>query len=359
MSGTETTEKPIDKFEKTYGKTNDEEFSNAHEEVYKLLTKDKDGTLKALNQQIKDNNKDNPLLKDLVIVGLDKNDGDLRFKDEKSGNFFDVDKSGKKKAILGADENGNNGREFTTDEKGNIVSYNVKKGDTVWSIAETICNERNKGTDKKTTPQDIQAESKKLIAANPELKQNPDKIIEGKTTIKVSAQSSEEISKKRNPELTEEQSKVENLKQVKDNRAYVDQVLKELDPNNTGYVSKDALVKKADSLSMDDPRRDLLHKIAARQDEIQNSTWSGWLWDKYTSVNPFANWGDQLYYGDSMNRESIRTYLDQYEAELSQPKQATPKPNTPTPSPTQRPTPTPTPTPNDQPLPKVTKMPGD
>lgn len=319
-----STAETIDRFEKSYGQK-DDASSNAYKEVQKLLSEDKDGTfLKTLNSKIHDQDNANKNLADVEIVGLDKTDGDIRFKD-KSGNFYDVDQDGNRKEIWGANKDGSGGRDFSTDANGD-VTYNVKKGDTVWSVAETICKERSKESGKQPTASEVKAETEKLLKANPELK-NPDKIIEGKTTLKVSKQDSDDINSKRSPDAQEEKIKAEKLNQIKNGREYVNQVMKELDPDNTGYVSKDALIKKADSLPAGDTRRDLLRDIAARQEEVQNSTWSGWLWDKATYITPVRA-VDEFYYGDRMNRESINTYLDQQQTELSKPKVAPEKTTT-------------------------------
>ncbi len=269
-------------------------FQAAHKEVYELLIKDTDGSVrKSINDQFKDSNGKNEWLANMELVNFDKADGDLRFKD-KNGNFVDVDANGNKKAVLGGDKDGNNGREFTTDEKGNITSYNVKKGDTVWSIAETICNERNKGTNKQPTAQEIQAESKKLVAANPELK-DPDKIYDGKTVIKVSVESSQEITKKRNPEAETEKSdkqltECDSTKQVGSAQAekeaavlnkYFDSI-SSLDGRKDGYEQYitpdevDAFLKDPKNKNMDPTERATLESAKNHLGRIQGVSNDEW-----------------------------------------------------------------------------------
>lgn len=339
MATQEQVKATSDKVETSLKSGSKEEFSAAHQEVFNILVEERKNcsiaNVKEFNTQFKDNNNKVEWLSNMELVGADENDKDLRFKD-KNGNYFDVDSTGNKKAILGGDENGNNGREFTVDEKGNITAYNVKKGDTVWDIAETICNERNKGTDKIPTAQEIQAESKRLVTANPDLA-DPNKIAEGKTIIKVSLETSTEFTERR--EKVSKDMTEKSVQEVEFNYKLAKRALERFDDENrtifdSGY----------DRMTMDDI------DAALKRDDLTPEDKQGLEFLK-KNYDQLAS-KDNNFYDEAIYHEG----LDKWKAESIEqlnPKKITEKQNTNSVSPS------PMPKPNNEPLPKVDKMPGD
>jgi len=347
MATQEQVKAASDKVETSLKSGSKDEFSAAHQEVFNILLEERKNcsiaNVKEFNAQFKDENNKVAWLSNMELVGVDEKDKDLRFKD-KSGNYFDLDSSGNKKAILGADENGNNGREFNLDESGKITSYDVKKGDTVWSIAETICNERNKGTGKAPTPQEIQAESTKLQKANPELA-NPDKIAEGKTRIQVSIETSNEINDKRDKDSKSMTEK--SVQEVELNYKLAKKALERFDDENrtifdSGY----------DRMTMDDI------DAALKRDDLTPEDKQGLEFLK-KNYDQLAS-KDNSFYDEAIYHEGLDKWKAESLAKLkpveTEEQPAPKKTPTPTPNPTPNPTPTPTttPTPTKTPTPTST-----
>ncbi len=325
MVEVKTPDQKIQDFEKDYKNPKSEASQKAFDEVRDLLRTDKTFA-PTLNTKINDNVGDNPMLKGFQVTGVDA-DGDIRFTD-KDGNRFERDRDGNRREIWGSKEGG---MEYTLNADG-TATHSVKKGDTVWSVAESLLREKNK--DKTPTEQEIQAESKRILAANKELK-NPDLLIEGKTTLIIPKESVDEIKKVNSPIAKKEADNKENLDDVTKGGAFLNkEVFSKIDKNQDGYMDIDELNNYADERNVNGltkDQREFIRELAAKKETIEDYNNDEWLW----------------YESNGISEKDLSMWIEDRKKNLSKPVE------TPTP------TPTPTPKSNNEPLPKVEKIPGD